>query len=423
MKTQAPEAERLAMQLQELTDAHVEISDQMLALYKLTEFSSASLNPATAANRTVTEAEGLLEAKWTAFLTGGRQEPLTHSAGAGASSSSSGHVGPGEQLLLVDSAIRLSKERKPFAANDDISGCSILGVPVDADGTHFGMLVAASKPGQQFATTQVKLATAIANQLAVMLRLAAMHNEAVRRTLAERDHDIASTVAQAALKRPMPETPRLDLAAFNRPARAAGGDFYAASKTADGLYVAIGDVSGKGLPAALVMTTALSATYGAFERSPEGTTADVLDEVDHQMWPHLNETGMFITLAIAHLSPGTATLTISNAGHSPALRRSAGHLEHCPADGPPIGVLDRQGYGMNRWDFSGEDLLFLGSDGWTDQTKSDGEMFGEDRLAAELLAAGTSSSNLMTRLVDTVDHYANGDDQVDDLTALILQGA
>ena len=132
---------------------------------------------------------------------------------------------------------------------------------------------------------------------------------------------------------------------------------------------------------------------------------------------------MFITLAIAHLSPGTATLTISNAGHSPALRRSAGHLEHCPADGPPIGVLDRQGYGMNRWDFSGEDLLFLGSDGWTDQTKSDGEMFGEDRLAAELLAAGTSSSNLMTRLVDTVDHYANGDDQVDDLTALILQGA
>ena len=413
------EVELLSQQLAELTDAHVEISDQLLALYQLTEFSAASLDPATAADQTVVQAQILLEADWSAFLRGNGDQPLE----AAAEASSAKTLGPGEQLLLVDTAIRLGDTREPYVTNDDISGRSILGVPVEADDAHFGMLVAASKPSRQFGTTQVKLAKAIANQLAVMLKLSNMHNEAVRRSLTQRDHDIASTVAQAALKRPMPEVPGLDLAAFNRPARAAGGDFYAAIRTDTGIFGALGDVSGKGLPAALIMSTALSATYGAFERHDGGNTSEVLNAIDHQMWSHLNETGMFITLAIVHINLETATLTVSNAGHSPALIRSNATLEHCPADGPPIGVLENGNYAQTSWEFRTGDMLFLGSDGWTDQVDGNDEMFGEDRLADALLAADDDTTTLVRKLVELVDGFADGADQVDDLTALILQGS
>lgn len=410
------ETELLSQQLQELTDAHVEISDQMLALYQLTEFSAASLDPETAANRTVDQATSLLEADWTAFLQGGADEALVLAAETNAVKS----LDTGGHLVLVDTATHLSDDRQPYVSSDEISGRSILGVPVDADDSRFGMLVAASRPGRQFDTTQVKLAKAIANQLAVMLKLSNMHTEAVKRSLTERDYDIASTVAQAALKRPMPDVAGLELAAFNRPARAAGGDFYAAVRSDNGIFAALGDVSGKGLPAALIMSTAITATYGAFERARSGNTAAVLSEIDHQMWSHLNETGMFITLAVVHIDLDNQVLNVSNAGHSPALRHASGALEHCPADGPPIGVLENGNYGQTSWDFEPGDLLFLGSDGWTDQVDGTGEMFGEDRLADQLLARTGNPVDLIDHLVNMVDHYADGQDQVDDLTALIV---
>ncbi len=412
------ELELLARQLEELTDAHVEISDQMLALYKLTEFSVASLDADTTTERMVEQARVLLDADWVAFMRC-ENDTLVEASSAFCDGGLRGEEGP----VLVDAVTRLGDGGKPYVFGDELTGRSVLGVPVEADEYHFGMVVAASGLGRQFVTTEVKLAQAIANQLALLLHLADLHRDAVQRTLARRDHDIASQVAQAALKRPLPAVDGLDLARFNRPARAAGGDFYAVARSDRGLYLALGDVSGKGLPAALMMSTAVAATYSAFERYPGGDTAAVLAEVDHQMWSHLTETHMFITLAVVHVEPAAKQLQISNAGHAPVLLGPPAAPVDCPADGPPIGVLENGPHRATTHRFDDGDLLFVGSDGWTDQTNDAGEMFGDDRLLAELGDDSLSAEELVDRLVTVLDRFAEAEEQKDDLTALVLKGA
>ncbi|MEM9614863.1 MAG: GAF domain-containing SpoIIE family protein phosphatase [Actinomycetota bacterium] len=413
------ELELLARQLEELTDAHVEISDQMLALYKLTEFSAASLDADTTTERMVAQAGVLLDAHWVAFLRRDAEGALVPVADAVGQAGLRAEEGP----VLADAAIRLGDGSEPYVVADELTGRSLLGVPVDADGYHVGMVVAASGLGRQFVTTDVKLAQAIANQLALLLHLADLHHDAVQRTLARRDHDIASQVAQAALKRPLPPVEGLDLAPFNRPARAAGGDFYAVAASDRGLYLALGDVSGKGLPAALIMSTAVAATYSAFERCPGGDTAGVLAEIDHQMWSHLTETNMFITLVVAHVDPTAHELHISNAGHAPVLVGRPDALVDCPADGPPIGVLEDGVHRSSHHRFGPGDLFFVGSDGWTDQTDEAGQMFGDDRLLAELGGDAPTAGHLVDRLVTVLDRFAQDGEQKDDLTALVLKGA
>lgn len=390
----------------------------MLALYKLTEFSAASLDADTTIERLVAHARVLFDADWVAFMRCDTRGALDLAFEALGDAGLRAEEGP----VLLDAATRLGDGREPYVVKDDLTGRSLLGVPVDADEYHFGMVVAASGLGRQFVTTEVKLAQAVANQLALLLHLADLHRDALQRTLARRDHDIASQVAQAALKRPLPDIEGIDVACFNRPARAAGGDFYAVAGSDRGVYLALGDVSGKGLPAALIMSTAVAATYGAFERYPDGDTAAVLAEVDRQMWSHLTETSMFITLVVAHVVPGAGELQLSNAGHAPVLLGSPTALADCPADGPPIGVLADNAHRATVHPFTGDDLFFIGSDGWTDQTNEADEMFGDERLLAQLGVVNPSAEQLIERLVSVLDSFAQAAEQKDDVTALVLKG-
>lgn len=137
---------------------------------------------------------------------------------------------------------------------------------------------------------------------------------------------------------------------------------------------------------------------------------------------YLNETGKFVTLAVAYLDPEAGTIRVGNAGHWPVLLRRDGDIVRCTADTPPIGVLDPERHPCTTWDFDRNDLLFIGSDGWTEQENEAGTMFGDDLLIQRLAEDDwPTAADMLDELVANVDHYAEGVDQADDLTAFVAR--
>ncbi len=402
------EAARLRSELTELTDALVATNDQLLALYRVAKFSAASLESGVAASRAVNEVQAILGAGSAAFVRCDDEGVMESMAAVGDD---------------IGALLALARSRgpggQPYIQHDADRNSTTLLAPVRTHGRCYGAIVAASADDMPFTTGDLKLVDALGSHLAVMLELSAMHEDLVHRAVMQRDHDTASALARAALNRALPRLQNIALSATSRPARSAGGDFYAAIQGAGGLFLALGDVSGKGLPAALVMTSAISATYSAFGRSASGDTASVLTDIETQLASYLNETGMFITMAVAHIDGPTGRLRITNAGQSPVVVVQRGVAHPVRTGGPPVGVLDPRRHTMQTWQLGDGDLLFIGSDGCTDQLGPDGAMFGEDRLHGLLEATTIADApGLIERVLDAVDDFSAGTLQCDDLTAI-----
>ena len=407
------EADTLRAQLGELTDALVSANDQLLALYQLAGFSAGSLEPAVAVERGLSEARSIIGAESVAFIVAVNDGSLAVASSVGDDASALLDV-MGDDGSAGGTAARIDRNLP--------DGRGHLSAPVRADGRSFGIIRARSVAGGLFTTADLKLLEAVANHLAVILELSALHEDAVQQTMIQWDHEAASALARAVLQRTLPEMAGVDLAAASRPARSAGGDFYAAGRSTRGLYLALGDVSGKGLPAALVMTTATTATQGAFERHPDGDPGAVLSDIDTQLADYLGETGMFITMAVAHVDPLTGVLRITNAGQSPAAIVSNGRAVAIPADGPPIGVLEPRAHPTNERMVGEGDVLFIGSDGCTDQTAPDDTMVGTERVHRLLESRSwQGSDHLVQMILDRVADHADGKEQDDDVTAIVLR--
>lgn len=419
------EVRALRGNLNELTDALVSANDQLLALYQLAGFSTGSLEPATATDRALLQARELLRAESVALLT-------SNDAGGASVTARVGIGAAGSRALLGNTTIGAPSriDRDPSLGDREQ-----LSAPVKIGERVFGTLVARSESGTSVNTGDLMLLEAVAGHLAVILELSELHQETIRTTIIERDHDTASALAQAALNRPLPQAPGVDVAARSIPARLAGGDFFAVAQSSNGIYAALGDVSGKGLPAALVMTTAISATQAAFNRTSTGDVGEVLADIDGQLADHLAETGMFITMAIAHLDTTTGELQTTNSGQSPVLLVRAGHagdansqassITVIPADAPPIGVLDPSAHAVSRWTLEPGDTLVIGSDGCTDQSNHGGQMIGEDRFNTLLTPPDgrdwASAAEMLDNVLDGVMEFGEGAPQDDDLTAVVLR--
>ena len=418
--------DQLVAQLDELTDALVTANDQLIALHQLNAQTAGSLEPDVATERALRQAMDMIEATAVTFTRSetGATEPIGQAS-----------VTVGERVECAGST-PLEPLAKPWIDRRATDGSSRLVAPVRAGARTFGTIVAEGGVERRFTTGDLKLLDAVANHLALVLELADLHTDAMARALVQRDHDTASTLAQAALGVQLPTRDGVDVAAIARPARSAGGDFFAAGPTQTGLYVALGDVSGKGLPAALVMTNAMWAVRAAFDRHPPGEVGSVLDDVDRQLSDYLAEMAMFITMAVAHVDVVAGELTITNAGQSPVLVGDDHHVVALPTNGPPIGILEPRRHKATRRPFGSGALLFIGSDGCTDQRSPDGEMLGEEAIAEVITAPdeksdtpGNSSamagdrraSDIVDAVASVVAEHRAGADQDDDVTAIVAR--
>ncbi len=225
----------------------------------------------------------------------------------------------------------------------------------------------------------------------------------------------------AMLSRAFPERPEIDIAAALRPARSVGGDLYDVVADGDRLWLLVGDVSGKGVGAALFM--AVTKTLFRAIAPGAGSVAAAVGRVNREL-ARDNERAMFVTAFAARLDLATGELEYVNAGHSPTYRLGKGGEVAAlggPVD-PALGVVEGHEYRASVVQLRPGDLLFLYTDGVVEARSSAGEEFQARRLESYLAGCRDGSAESVVQgLLGRVEDFAGDAPQYDDVTALALR--
>lgn len=234
--------------------------------------------------------------------------------------------------------------------------------------------------------------------------------------------DLARQVQMSVQPKDMEPCESHDLAATVIPAREVGGDFYDFFPLSDDrLAVVIADVSGKGVPAALLsmVTKALVKATTRDSDSP----AECLNKVN-ALLSEDNETCLFVTLFFAVLDLGTGAITYANAGHNPPrVLRADGSVSCLPnSENLVLGLDEEQQYVRHELSLGTGDCLFLYTDGITEAENEAQQIFGEERLDDTLSKlAGANTKDMIASAVDAVRAFAGGAPQSDDITCLAIR--
>jgi serine phosphatase RsbU (regulator of sigma subunit) len=235
----------------------------------------------------------------------------------------------------------------------------------------------------------------------------------------EQELRVARSIQQASLPREVPTLDGWRITPFYRPAREVGGDFYDLHPLSEGgLGLVVGDATGKGVPAALVMST----TCGMLRLAAQSSSSpgEMLQRVNEALFPYI-PANMFVTCFCAILDPRTGDLIYANAGHDlPYLHRN-GDAEELRARGMPLGLIPGMSYEEGEVSLrEGESVLFY-SDGLVEAHDPKGEMFGFPRLRV-LVAEHAEERSLGDFLLEELYTFVGeGWEQEDDITLLTLE--
>jgi serine phosphatase RsbU (regulator of sigma subunit) len=300
---------------------------------------------------------------------------------------------------------------------------SMLAVPLQTDDRVIGLIYLDSPHFvHEFTKDDLNLLTVMANVAAIRIehtRLAEV--EQAERELA-RDLQQAAVIQKGLLPTSAPVVPCADLAGYNAPCRTVGGDYYDFFSYPDGrVAILVGDVAGKGMPAALLMSSLQARVQVLFE-DPTNLAALVtrLNRIISTNCP----ANRFISFFIAVLDPTTSELTYVNAGHNPPLLvRPDGSLEKLEGTGLILGILPIAQYEQRTCRMEPGDVVVLFSDGVTEATRPHvDEEFGEERLAQALAELkGESAQSIIEAINQRVYDFTGGAPPADDITLVVAK--
>jgi steroid delta-isomerase-like uncharacterized protein len=235
----------------------------------------------------------------------------------------------------------------------------------------------------------------------------------------EQELRLARSIQRASLPKEVPTLEGWQISPFYRPAREVGGDFYDFHPLSEGLLgLVVGDATGKGVPAALVMST----TCGMLRLAAQSSSSpgEMLQRVNETLFPYI-PANMFVTCFYAILDPKSGSLTYANAGHDlPYLCRN-GEAEELRARGMPLGLMPGMGYEEKETILEAGEAALLYSDGLVEAHDPNGEMFGFPRLR-ELVAEHAEEAALGDFLLEELYSFVGeGWEQEDDITLLTLR--
>ena len=238
----------------------------------------------------------------------------------------------------------------------------------------------------------------------------------------EQDLRVARSIQQASLPKEVPHLEGWQVAPYYRSAREVGGDFYDFHFLSEGrLGLAVGDATGKGVPAALVMSTTCGMLQAVSQALDSPSPGEILSRVNETLFARIPP-NMFVTCFYCILDPYSASLRYANAGHDlPYLRRRSGDTEELRAKGMPLGLMPKMSYEQKEIELdAGEAALFY-SDGLVEAHDPHGEMFGFPRLRA-LVAEHGEDRSLGNFLLEELYSFT-GDrwEQEDDIILLTLR--
>ncbi|PYM09710.1 MAG: hypothetical protein DMF15_04780 [Verrucomicrobia bacterium] len=266
----------------------------------------------------------------------------------------------------------------------------------------------------------------IAEQSAFALYNAIIYSEANEKKRLDHDLEIARDIQRILLPEKSPNIPGFEIAGLNIPARQVSGDYFDYIRVDEHrLGLAIADVSGKGVPASLIMAICRSVLRSQAPQNP--SPAEVLKAVNRQLYPDIKE-DMFISMAYLVVDHSVGSVTIARAGHDAPLlyRRAPQTVELIKPPGMVVGIDSGSVFDRITNDFAIRleqgDCLVLYTDGVTEALDTEGFEFGIDRMIQSVRAnAAHGASAIITRLIDDVRNFVGAHPQNDDITLITIR--
>jgi serine phosphatase RsbU (regulator of sigma subunit)/predicted ester cyclase len=247
-----------------------------------------------------------------------------------------------------------------------------------------------------------------------------LEQEMRERERLEQELRVARRIQHASLPEEVPTLEGWQINPYYRPAREVGGDFYDFHLLSDGrLAVVVGDATGKGVPAALVMST----TSGMLRLAAQSSSSpgEMLQRVNEALFPYI-PTNMFVTCFYAILDPKSGYLVYANAGHDLPYVRRGSEAEELRARGMPLGLMTGMRYEEGEASLREEHGVLFYSDGLVEAHDPKGEMFGFPRLRALVSEHGEEERSLEETLLEELYSFVGeGWEQEDDITLLTLR--
>lgn len=312
-----------------------------------------------------------------------------------------------EVLSLVNSYPALRSAREPVFAGNDLL------MPLFSHDEVLGVMHIAAKPApQQFDPEDWHFLTAVGEQVALAATQFRVRNERL-------ESEYGFEIQRALLPRETPQVPGMTIAGAWQPAKTVGGDYYDVIQTGESkLLLIVADVSGKGMPAALLMSNLQATTkaYASICNSP----AELCRHVNRAICGSISA-GKFITFFCAVLDAAEHRLTYSNAGHNPPLIVSHdGSTRKLDAGGTVLGLFAEADYSQAAIELRGGDRLLIFTDGVLEAEDSSGKEFGEERLFTAMTASPhVNAMQLRDSIMEAVTHFCRGD-FADDATLLAV---
>ncbi|HEX2756852.1 MAG TPA: SpoIIE family protein phosphatase [Candidatus Limnocylindrales bacterium] len=343
--------------------------------------------------------------------------------------------GPPDDIaaLRADAASLVASLR---AENPTIASCAAVGTPSDhrfgtilaaflrtARGHHGTIVLGRDAGAGEFTAADRQLLASVAGQAAIAIERAGLQRQIVERRALDEELAIGRRIQLSLMPRRFPTIEGWEIASAYEPAREVGGDFYDVFRLRDrgdcvGLVVA--DVTGKGIPAAILMADTRGLIHAAADHSDD--PAETLARVNRILVDE-RASGLFVTVVHAVLDPRTGRLVLARAGHDPVhLLRADGRLEVLVPPGRLIGMVADLGVTSVELRVEPGDAFVGHTDGITEARAPDGSFYGEDRFRALLAGlAGTTAAGIVAAVTADVASFRGRAEPSDDLTLLVVR--
>lgn len=282
-----------------------------------------------------------------------------------------------------------------------------------------------NKTDGDFLFPDIRLARVIAEHTGSRMEHLILFQESIEKSKLQVEADLAHKVQLRLLPKKFPKVVGIDLWAGSEPASQVGGDFYAfVSNPGRPFTFCVGDVSGKGMPAALLMAMCRTVMRTKTNIIPTPTPDVIMDECNSELYDDFTEVSMFATVFVGQFHKEDRKLIYANAGHSPVI--------YCPFDGQPVlleadgtalGVLPESLAEDQTLHFRKGDVLVVATDGFSEASNHDDELFGYDRLLKVIkMLSKKTARDIFDGLYETINNFSAGRPQDDDQTMIVLKG-
>ena len=326
-----------------------------------------------------------------------------------------------ESLLVADTRLHAELRESHTIVQQGI--LSFLAVPLQTQDKAIGLIYVDSQNLlRQFTEEDLTLLTVMANIAAIRIENERLAEVEQGEQMMKKELEQAAEIQRNLLPRGAPPVEGLELAAFSYPCRSVGGDYFDYLKMSGGrLGVIVGDVAGKGLAAALLMSS-LQARVQVLVEEP-GDVSTLIGRLNASV-SRTCPGNRFVTFFLCSLDPVTGDLSYTNAGHNPPylVRAATGAVEELTVGGPVLGILPMARYQSATLRMEPGDVLVMFSDGITEAQSVASEEYGEERLLAALKpVCGLTAAGIAKAIGESVEHFMGTAPAADDITLVVAR--